>query len=383
VRKKLYVKKTSPSQDLQRRPDLVIRDEVNLLLFLAREENHHPKIIKMYFAFEMLEDGIDTINLIFPKYPGSLEDILNERLPFNPPEFSPDSSVFRFSAINHWLWEEIVELLVGVQFLHDKLLWHNKDQSIGTGEAQAIIIGHFDLKPANILVNQQNHLIITDFGLARIKAIESRSTQTTGLEGRAGTLGYSAPESAGTEWINLSRSYDIWSMACIILEAVVFILPGNSWDPAKKEKYRVNQSRPSATADKGGKSAVESFARNRIDEGNSYHREPCFWIMDVKGKGLKTCVHRRLSALENSDDTYLSLVGETLAEMFLIDPKTRPTAEQCRQMLLQQTQIGSQELEDETELAELCGNHTARPLSRMSVMPALSAAIMAVSISIR
>jgi serine/threonine protein kinase len=365
VRKKLYMNKISASQDLRRRPDLIIQQEVDLLLFLAQEENHHPRIIKMYFAFKILEGEIETISLMFPQYPGSLEDILHERHTFSFAEFSPDSSVFRNSIINHWLWGEMVELLDGVQFLHDKLLWRNN------GNGQAVIMGHFDLKPANILIDHRGHLLITDFGLAQMKAIESQSTQTTGLPGRAGTYSYSAPESAGTELNKLSRSYDVWSMACIILEAAVFILPVKFWEPSQPNKKDKRATTLYTTTNViGGKFAVETFETHRIAECNSHHKEPCFWLVDGKSKILKQCVNDRLSMLEMSDDIYLSTVGDALREMFLIDPKARrgrPTAEKCRQMLLTNTYMYTQGSEHERELVELCGDHTARPVRKMSV----------------
>ncbi|XP_071683878.1 probable receptor-like protein kinase At5g18500 [Lolium perenne] len=74
-------------------------------------------------------------------------------------------------------------------------------------------IMHMDLKPANILIDDNMVAKITDFGLSRM--VENSQTKTTN---RFFTLGYSAPEyiDSGT----MSPSYDVYSLGIIIIQLV-------------------------------------------------------------------------------------------------------------------------------------------------------------------
>jgi len=70
---------------------------------------------------------------------------------------------------------------------------------------------HRDLKPSNIFIDQQNQLIIGDFGIAiqKTKALTS-----------IGTPSYAAPEqSTGTEYDN---KVDMWALGCILLDLLTF-----------------------------------------------------------------------------------------------------------------------------------------------------------------
>lgn len=91
-------------------------------------------------------------------------------------------------------------------------------------------IRHGDLKPENILrfVGGQSGLgtlKIADMGLAK-QHIVSTQDRTHLTSTRYGTIRYEAPETINT--LNpRSRLYDIWSMGCITLEFVIWILYGN------------------------------------------------------------------------------------------------------------------------------------------------------------
>jgi len=89
-------------------------------------------------------------------------------------------------------------------------------------------IMHCDLKPANILVGADGHLLIADFGLSvswldpRYKGYPSHAFRGRRL---AGTEGYMAPEIVsaiqhpdGTDRGNFGFAADIWSMGVIIAE---------------------------------------------------------------------------------------------------------------------------------------------------------------------
>ncbi|KAJ4246499.1 hypothetical protein NW762_013439 [Fusarium torreyae] len=96
-----------------------------------------------------------------------------------------------------------------------------------------ISIRHGDLKPENLLwfleetteSKKTRYLKIADMGLAKrhVVATQDRSCLTST---RYGTILYEAPE-AQTSDSGRSRQYDVWSMGCITLEWVIWILYGN------------------------------------------------------------------------------------------------------------------------------------------------------------
>lgn len=92
-------------------------------------------------------------------------------------------------------------------------------------DAAQILGYHFDLKPANILVydeedGENNILKISDFGQAKfsVRFGDSRTTNP------GGTDTYAAPEAITDSESRLNTRYDIWSLGCIFLELVTFLL---------------------------------------------------------------------------------------------------------------------------------------------------------------
>lgn len=92
-------------------------------------------------------------------------------------------------------------------------------------------IRHGDLKPENILCFSGSGpgpgtLKIADMGLAKrhIDATQYRKHLTST---RYGTIHYEPPEAAPGFQGSRSRLYDIWSMGCITLEMIIWILHGN------------------------------------------------------------------------------------------------------------------------------------------------------------
>ena len=77
-------------------------------------------------------------------------------------------------------------------------------------------IVHWDLKPANILIDNENlHVEIADFGLSRLVPVENRS-----ITKDVATLWYWPPEVVLGE-DKYSDTLDMWSIGCIFLEIIV------------------------------------------------------------------------------------------------------------------------------------------------------------------
>jgi serine/threonine protein kinase len=82
-------------------------------------------------------------------------------------------------------------------------------------------IVHRDLKPANALVDEEDNLFLTDFGIAKL--LESASPRLTQTDAIMGTPAYISPEQAKAETVN-QRS-DIYSLGIILYEMVTGSVP--------------------------------------------------------------------------------------------------------------------------------------------------------------
>jgi serine/threonine protein kinase len=122
-----------------------------------------------------------------------------------------------------WMFTEIAGLADAIEELH-----HYMVERSGNADAN---IRHGDMKPDNILCFKRKgfpddtpRLVITDVGLAKVnnKATEFRSKTTP----TAATKRYEAPELGIDPNVPRSRRFDIWSLGCIYLEIVIWLLYG-------------------------------------------------------------------------------------------------------------------------------------------------------------
>src|SRR5204863_10098437 len=74
---------------------------------------------------------------------------------------------------------------------------------------------HRDIKPGNILLDQNGEAHLTDFGLARLVEAESTITRTKDL---MGTPSYMAPEQAAGETTKLSKATDVYGLGAVLYQ---------------------------------------------------------------------------------------------------------------------------------------------------------------------
>lgn len=100
------------------------------------------------------------------------------------------------------------------------------------GHGNSASYRHGDLKPENILVFDINNpsLLgvwkIADLGLAKYHMVATGDRVNVSSDFGAGTISYQPPESFRLKAAPTSRLYDIWSMGCIILQIMTWLLYG-------------------------------------------------------------------------------------------------------------------------------------------------------------
>jgi serine/threonine protein kinase len=126
-------------------------------------------------------------------------------------EFLPNDSLEKFisstAAKNRILnWDKLHDIAIGVakgiEYLHQ-------------GCDQRIL--HFDIKPHNVLLDQNFNPKISDFGLAKLCSKDQSAVSMTTARG---TVGYIAPEVFSRNFGNVSSKADVYSFGILLLEIV-------------------------------------------------------------------------------------------------------------------------------------------------------------------
>jgi serine/threonine protein kinase len=107
--------------------------------------------------------------------------------------------------------------------------WSSNNDQVMAEPSDEIFGRHGDLKPENILwfddledIDPLGILQITDFGLGQFHSLKSRSKQDPAHINGSPT--YCPPEVPLEKYV--SRAYDIWSLGCLFLEFITWIIEG-------------------------------------------------------------------------------------------------------------------------------------------------------------
>ena len=303
----------------------IAREEKRTLEFLAKCAR--PNFIQLLFWYQY----DDKINYVFPEYPGSLQRVLEGRMEdqIHPPE------LFKYGPkLKHWLWQGMVDVIQALKF------FHFPEQDVLDGD---LIAAHFDMKPANILVDNSGTLIITDFGQARIRQFNAAGGSA--LTAQVGDPNYRpppltqamstvSPQGSGPKW---SRAYDVWSTACIMTEVIQYILHG-------------------------GPKGYNSFRDRRLSEDKS---SAAFWKVGPDGACvLRSSVQDTLNRFRAFQDRYLDMVTDLLQTMFSINAMLRPTMLDCMTILSEDIPADEWPLREDDEIS-ICGLGTNPQLRNM------------------
>ncbi|CAB4336830.1 unannotated protein [freshwater metagenome] len=114
----------------------------------------------------------------------------------------------------------------------------------GLGSAHDAGFVHRDIKPENVLITNDGHIRVTDFGLARVISETPVSDSTGGV--LLGTMAYLSPEQV--QQLTVDQRSDVYSCGILLYEMVTGVVPFTGASPLDVAYQHVNSavSAPSA-----------------------------------------------------------------------------------------------------------------------------------------
>ncbi|CAM9499039.1 unnamed protein product [Pylaiella littoralis] len=223
--------------------------KANFIRHVTREyeihqQMRHPRIVNLTDVFEICCDSFATV-LDYCRGT-DLECLLRERKHLS----ERDARAL------------VLQVARGLQYL-------NTAQGEGENRRGAII--HYDLKPGNILLDENGDVKITDFGLSKILEIKKDTERGPGggtsmelTSKGAGTYWYLPPECFGDS-PRISSKVDVWSLGVIFYQILYGVRPfgeGLSQEKILREKVIVNANRVDFPAKPVVSEEAKSFIRS-------------------------------------------------------------------------------------------------------------------------
>jgi serine/threonine-protein kinase len=127
----------------------------------------------------------------------------------------------------------------GVRLSHEQAASVGQQAAAGLAYAHARGLVHRDVKPGNLLFDEEGRVRITDFGVARALA-EASWTEPAG--GLIGTVRYASPEQA--EGLPVDGKADVYSLSLVLYESLSGTVPFLQETPVATLRARIGQPLP-------------------------------------------------------------------------------------------------------------------------------------------
>lgn len=208
----------------------------------------HPHIVPLLFSFTHLQNYY----LIFPWATSNLADYWE-----NNKVFLQNESYMDYPRAL-WVAEQCEGLADALRYIHRFISTSRYDAT------RVVEFHHGDIKPENILVycnpHQKPVLQLTGFGNSPHTTELDHTWPSTSAE--CGASDYVAPEVYFGE--PASSSSDVWSLCCVFLEFIEWIMPSQS---APGQPRRVLTDCDENRAYVQGREAFRDWRRSRIEGG--------------------------------------------------------------------------------------------------------------------
>jgi serine/threonine protein kinase len=250
--------------------------ELEKKVYLDLGPTRHPHLIELLFTFRKR----DKYHLVFPWADGNLRDYW-ERNPV--PKLTRDLLL--------WSLEQMAGIASGLARFHEFTNPVHGHTRFGR---------HGDIKAQNILwFRAENVLKVADLGLASVRGRDSRSNIPPSTVADSPT--YSPPEIQRQQPI--SRKWDIWSLGCLYLEYITYLVLGCP--------------------------AIATFASLRREASSEYQELFTDEFYTTNYESVKPSVNAWVAQLQQDprcSSVMHDLLNLIMTEMIVIDPNARSTS---------------------------------------------------------
>lgn len=233
------------------------REEVEILKKFSSDKHTH--LISLLATYEQS----DRFFLVFDWAEADLQAYWRKQNP--TPSFNMDTVL--------WLARQCKGIAHGIAKIHEHPTTRRDPGSSLQGDRCVVFGHHGDIKPENVLwfaepgredCKSAGTLKLSDFGLAEFSV-----HQTLSMAERSKwsvSLGYRAPEADLAPEAAIGRSYDIWTLGCLYLEFITWML--------------------------GGSQLLDEFAEKRKtpDAIRHYHNTSAFFELRNDNRGMKAII---------------------------------------------------------------------------------------------
>lgn len=180
--------------------DTIVGLSVAVKVYIQLNQQGQEQFMEEY----RVAQGLQHQNLLIPTYLG-----IYDQRPFLVMKYCSEGAVEKIvgEMPEEQIWNFIYDVASGLAYLHD----------------QKTPVIHQDLKPANILIDEREHFLITDFGEScKLKSTMRKQSKREQLSG--GSPAYMGPERFLSQPLSVMAS-DIWSLGVCIYECATGDLP--------------------------------------------------------------------------------------------------------------------------------------------------------------
>lgn len=188
------------------------KKEVEMLKMFS--DNAHPHLISLLATYEQFK----VYFLIFPWADCDLNEFWSDRKP--KPSFDMHTIL--------WVAKQCKGIAHGLLKIHE---YHTSNSKVQAGSPEKRFGRHGDIKPENILWfpgTNGGTLKISDFGLSDYSTTHNKSYKPKSKV--ATSMSYRPPECDLKDG-KIGQSYDIWTLGCLYLEFITWLLGG--WELVK------------------------------------------------------------------------------------------------------------------------------------------------------
>ncbi|KAM7219402.1 Protein kinase-like domain containing protein [Rhypophila decipiens] len=215
-----------------------------------------------------------NIHYVFPFVEDSLATLLSRGYPRDARDGISQSAL---SLPDIWLWREMVGVAKALKFIHQGIPNPFPDKP---GKVFAF---HFDLKRENILVKwdtdpTKRRLQITDFGRSQIRMFSKEHEHSSSLY--LGDPKYTAPEAwwrtdndTTDEPLRVLQTYDVWSLACIMLEVLIYLGAEHGQEgsgPEALEEFGQERKKEDPAAQFFARRGTKAFVVDKVQQIQSW-----------------------------------------------------------------------------------------------------------------